>query len=165
MSQSARPVERLMLNGQTIQFLIEGKDSNGSIAAIQARIPAGTKVPLAHSHAAFEETIYVLEGELAFTVDGDTRAMKAGDIMLIPRGAVHTFSVNVDQDASILSVATPGLFRLAYFHELAELLDGSGDEPPDPIAISTLMKRHGITPAPVAGLQPPDAVPRLSSRS
>jgi quercetin dioxygenase-like cupin family protein len=140
-----------MLGGQTIQFLVQGKESNGSISALRSRMPAGTKAPLAHSHEAFEETIYVLEGELAFTVDGETRTMRVGDIILIPRGAVHSFVVSADQDASILSVATPGLFRLEYFHELAALLDEAGDEAPDRQAVFDLMKRHGITPVPVSG--------------
>ena len=33
-------------------------------------VPVGAKVPLPHYHESFDETIYVLEGIMTFTVDG-----------------------------------------------------------------------------------------------
>ncbi len=42
-------------------------------------------------------------------------------------------------------MATPGVFRPAYFHEIAEVLAASS--PPDPGAIFAVMARHGLTPA------------------
>jgi hypothetical protein len=47
-----------------------------------------------------------------------------------------------------LSVATPGVFTPAYFHEVAELLDQSPDGPPDRDAFMAVMSRHGLTLAP-----------------
>jgi hypothetical protein len=46
-----------------------------------------------------------------------------------------------------LSVATPGIFRTAYFLEIAEVLAASPDGPPDKGAMFAVMQRHGLTPA------------------
>jgi hypothetical protein len=50
-------------------------------------------------------------------------------------------------DGAFLSVATPGIFRLIYFQEIAEVLAGSPDGPPDRDALFGVMARHGLTPA------------------
>ena len=73
---------------------------------------------------------------------------------------VHDFENAGDVDGVFLSVATPGVFTPAYFHEIAEVLDRSPDGPPDPGALMAVMTRHGLTPAapvpagPASGLRP-----------
>ena len=62
--------EEIRIGGLAIRFLLEGKVSGGSIAMFEFDVAAGAKVPIAHSHDAYEETIYGLEGVLTFTVDG-----------------------------------------------------------------------------------------------
>jgi hypothetical protein len=49
--------------------------------------------------------------------------------------------------AAFLSVATPGIYRTAYFLEIAEVLAASPDGPPDKGAMFAVMQRHGLTPA------------------
>jgi hypothetical protein len=48
---------------------------------------------------------------------------------------------------AFLSVATPGVFRPAYFLEIAEVLGASPGGPPDVDALFAVMGRHGLTPA------------------
>ena len=60
---------------------------------------------------------------------------------------VHDFENASDVDGVFLSVATPGVFTPAYFHEIAEVLDRSPDGPPDPGALMAVMTQHGLTPA------------------
>jgi hypothetical protein len=67
-----------------------------------------------------------------------------GDVVLIPRGAVHGFEVSGDEDASMLCIASPGIFGPAYFREMAAVLAAGG--PPDVQALMAVMKRHGLTP-------------------
>ena len=64
---------------------------------------------------------------------------------------VHGFAVSGDAGASILFVATPGLFGPAYFTEMRDVLAAAGDGPPDREALMAVMRRHGLTPAPPAG--------------
>ncbi|HEY2565248.1 MAG TPA: hypothetical protein VGI44_16170, partial [Acidimicrobiales bacterium] len=63
------------------------------------------------------------------------------------RGQVHSFDNAGGVDGAFLSVATPGIFRTAYFLEIAEVLAASPDGPPDKGAMFAVMQRHGLTPA------------------
>jgi quercetin dioxygenase-like cupin family protein len=62
--------EEIRIGQLAIRYLIEGQASGGSVAVFECDVPAGAKVPAAHSHDAYEETIYGLAGVLTSTVDG-----------------------------------------------------------------------------------------------
>jgi hypothetical protein len=49
---------------------VEAADSIGSASLFECFVPADSKMPAPHSHDAFEETIYGLEGTTTWTVDG-----------------------------------------------------------------------------------------------
>src|SRR3954464_4452992 len=83
--------EEIRLGQMAIRFLVEGEESGGSAAMFEFDVPAGAKVPIAHSHDAYEETIYGLEGVLTWTVDGVASEVAPGETLVIPRGAVHRF--------------------------------------------------------------------------
>jgi quercetin dioxygenase-like cupin family protein len=152
MSPTATASEPISLGGMTIQFLVESDESNGSVAVFRVDLPVGSHMPVPHSHDAFEETVYGLKGVTTFTVDGVANDIGPGDIICIPRGAVHGFTVGGDEDASILCVSSPGLFGPDYFREIAAVVDASAGGPPDREAMMAVMKRHGLTPAiPSAG--------------
>jgi quercetin dioxygenase-like cupin family protein len=132
----------------TIRFLVEGKDSNGSVAAFEFDVPAGAKVPIAHSHDAYEETLYGLEGVMNWTVDGEEIEVGPGDVLLIPRGVVHRFDNPHDADAKALAIVTPGVLGPAYFLDLLAVVDAAAGGPPDLAAMAQVMRTHGLTPAP-----------------
>lgn len=110
-------------------------------------VAAGEKVPGAHSHDAYEETIYGLEGVLTFTVDGHRHDIVPGQALCIRRGAVHRFDNFHTADAKMLAVVTPGILGPDYFREIAAVVASSGGGPPDMSAIGAVMRRHGLTPA------------------
>jgi quercetin dioxygenase-like cupin family protein len=143
----SRSKEAIELAGMTIQFLVEGEDSNGSVSVFRCDLPVGARPALPHSHDGFEETVYGLSGVTTWTVDGSPNTVGAGDVLCIPRGAVHGFEVDGDEDASVLCIATPGLFGPAYFSEIAGVLEAAAGGPPDRDALVAVMKRHGLTPA------------------
>jgi quercetin dioxygenase-like cupin family protein len=93
-------------------------------------VPSGARVPAPHSHDAFEETIYGLEGVCTWTIDGQPKEIGAGESVCIRRGQVHGFENRGSADVEFLAIATPGVFAPAYFQEVAELLALGG--PPDP---------------------------------
>jgi quercetin dioxygenase-like cupin family protein len=147
MSATATAGEPIQIGGMTIQFLVESEDSNGSVSVFRCDLPAGSQVPVPHSHDGFEETVYGLRGVTTWTVDGVPTDIGPGDAVCIPRGAVHGFTVSGDEDASILCVATPGLFGPDYFRDIAAVVDAAAGGPPDREAMMAVMKRHGLTPA------------------
>ena len=140
--------EEIKVGEIAIRFLVEGKDSAGSVAVFEFDVPAGATVAAAHSHDGYDETIYGLEGVLTWTVDGTPTELGPGEALLIPRGAVHHHDNTHDVDAKALAIVTPGIIGPDLFREIAAILDAAAGGPPDLAAIGEVMRRHGLTPAP-----------------
>lgn len=145
---ATRTREEIKVGPLAIRFLIEGEESGGSVAIFEFDVPTGAKVAAAHSHDGYEETIYGLEGVLTWTIEGVPTDVGPGEALYIPRGAVHQFDNTRDIDAKALAVVTPGILGPDYFREVAAILDAAEGGPPDFAAIATVMRRHGLTPAP-----------------
>ena len=140
--------EEIRLGQIAVRFLLEGEASGGSLAVFEFDVPAGAKVPVAHSHDAYEEAIYGLRGVLTWTVEGTSTEIGPGEVLCIPRGAVHHFDNTGDADATALAMVTPGVLGPGYFHDIASVLAAAAGGPPDLAAIGEVMRRHGLTPAP-----------------
>ena len=138
--------EHIRIGQMDIRFLLEGSASGGSVAMFEFDVPADGRVPIAHSHDAYEETIYGLAGALVWTIEGESREVGAGEVVCIPRGAVHHFANTGDLDAKALAIVTPGILGPGYFREVAAILDSATAGPPDLAAIGDVMRRHGLTP-------------------
>jgi len=142
--------EEITIGTLAIRFLVEAEASEGSVAIFEFDVPAGANVPIPHSHDAFEETIYGLDGVLSWTVDGVTTDLAPGDALVIPRGAVHGFENTGAVDTKSLAIVTPGILGPDYFREIAGEIDAAAGGPPDLAALSAVMRRHGLTPVPAA---------------
>jgi len=140
--------EEIRIGQLAIRFLVEGKDSGGSVAIFECDVPAGAKVPIAHSHDGYEETIYGIDGVLTFTLEGRKIEVGPGDALCIPRGAVHRFDNLHSTDARGLAIVSPGILGPDYFREIAAVAKAAAGGPPDPRALAEVMRRHGLTPAP-----------------
>jgi quercetin dioxygenase-like cupin family protein len=130
-----------------VRFLVEAEESNGTAAVFECYVPANASMPAPHSHDAFEETIYGLEGTTTWTVDGGTIEIGPGEAVCIARGAIHGFENRGSSEATFLAIATPGVFGSAYFNEIGAVLAGAAGGPPDRAALAAVMRRHGLTPA------------------
>ena len=49
---------------------------------------AGKQVPL-HSHEACEQVMVITEGSVEMTIEGETRTLTAGDVVVVSRGLEH----------------------------------------------------------------------------
>ena len=127
-----------------IRFLLEAAETNGSVALFEFTIPAGAKVPLAHYHKRYDETIYGVEGVTTFTVEGKPVDIGAGESGFIPRGAVHGFNNLKQMDARGLALVTPALLGPDYFKEMAAIVNIGG--PPDFEKLKAVMLKHGLVP-------------------
>ena len=140
--------EEIKVGEVGIRFLIEDEQSAGSVAVFEFDVPARARVPVAHSHDGYEETIYGLEGVLTWTVEGAPTNVGPGEALLIPRGAVHHFDNTGDVDARALAIIVPGILGPDFFRQVAAILGAAAGGPPDVAAIAQVMRRHGLTPAP-----------------
>ncbi len=137
--------EEIRVGAMAIRFLVEGEQSAGSVAVFEFDVPAGRSVAAAHSHDGYEETIYGLEGVLTWTLEGTPIDVGPGQVLCIPRGAVHQFDNPSHIDAKALAIVTPGILGPDYFREVAAILDAATDGPPDFTALGEVMRRHGLT--------------------
>ena len=140
--------EHIRIGQLEIRFLLEGTATAGSVAMFGFDVPASARVPIAHSHDTYEETIYGLKGLLTWTVDGRVHSLGPGEVLCIPRGAVHRFDNTSGADATMLAVVTPGVLSPDYFRELAAVAAAAAAGPPNVAAIAEVMRRHGLTPVP-----------------
>jgi quercetin dioxygenase-like cupin family protein len=131
-----------------VRFLIESADSNGTASVFECYVPANSRMPAPHSHDAFEETIYGVEGITTWTIDGETVELGPGEAVCVKRGQIHGFQNQGSVDATILCIATPAVFGPSYFREIGEVLAASAGGPPDLAAALEVMRRHGLTPVP-----------------
>ena len=149
----ATPTEEIRFGGLAIRYLIDGTTSTSPLSMFEFTVAPGAKVPIAHSHDAYEETCYALEGSLTLTLwsaDGEPQRHETapGDSLVIPRGIVHRFDNLSAAPTRTLAIITPGILGAAYFREIAAVLQASAGGPPDPKALGAVMLRHGLTPRP-----------------
>ena len=141
--------ETLRFGPIVVRFLVAGDQSAGTMAAFELVVRGGQRLPApAHSHDHYEETIYGLEGNLTWTVDGKPIDVGPGQALCIPRGAVHRFDNHGSHDAKALCVITPAAIGPEYFREAFEVLGAAAGGPPDRAKLAEVMRRHGLTPAP-----------------
>jgi quercetin dioxygenase-like cupin family protein len=146
--------ETIHLGPLAVRFLITGADATGSVAVFELAVPGARRLAApAHSHDHYEETVYGLEGTLTWTVAGEAIDVGPGEALCIPRGAVHRFDNNTDQDVRALCVISPAAIGPEYFREAAEVIRAAADGPPDRTKMGEVMRRHGLTPA----VPPPQA--------
>jgi quercetin dioxygenase-like cupin family protein len=126
-----------------IRYLVDGADRDG-LGVFEMTIPPGAHVPPPHSHTHNEECVYVLEGVLRYSVDGQTRDLARGDWMSTPPGAVHHFGNPSAETARALVILTPDM-GARYFHDVAAVVNGGG--PPDRTKLLAIMTRYGLVPA------------------
>lgn len=87
---------------QQISSLPLGKNYGESATLIQLR--EGVK---SHYHAEHDEMVYVLSGRGVMTVGNETRAIQAGDFIVIKRGTVHDVQNRSAQLLVALSIMSP----------------------------------------------------------
>jgi quercetin dioxygenase-like cupin family protein len=150
LSAGINPSEEIIsVKPLTVRFLLTGENTNGSLAAFELFVPKSQRLMApAHSHDAYEETIYGLEGVMTWTVNGNPIDVGPGQSVCIPRGAVHRFDNNGADDVKVLCLITPAVLGPQYFREIAAVIDSAPAGPPDTAKMVEIMRRHGLTPAP-----------------
>jgi quercetin dioxygenase-like cupin family protein len=140
--------EPILVGSLTVRFHVDIDDSGGSVSVFECDVPANARMPAPHSHDAFDETVFGLDGVTTFTVGGGPVDLNPGEALFIPRRVIHGFTNGGDVDARFLAVISPGLLGSGYFREVAGVL--AGGVPPDVEMLGEVMRRHGLTPAPPA---------------
>lgn len=131
-----------------IRYRLTAEQTGGGLTMFEFLVPAQARVPVPHSHEAFDETIYGLDGVMTWVLDDRKARVGPGDVLFIPRGHVHHFANLESGEVRQLSVITPGLLGPQYFRDIGEVVNAGG--PPNIERIMEVMRRHGLRPAPPA---------------
>jgi quercetin dioxygenase-like cupin family protein len=106
------------------RVLLRSEQSGGHLAVVE--LTGGGRPPL-HRHD-FDETFYILEGELTFQLGDDLVTRGAGDVAFAPRGVPHTYANLSGAPARALLVITPAGFE-RYFDRLTAEITGAAPPP------------------------------------
>lgn len=131
-------------NGLEIHFCLDASDTGAQFTMFKVVIHPHAKVPAAHYHDNFDETLYGLKGRLTLTVDDHVLELAPGDHYFIKRGRVHSFTNNTHEVVEILAFANPGVFTANYFKDVLGVLKAGG--PPDMGKLKAIMLQHGLVP-------------------
>lgn len=109
-----------------IQVLLRSEQSGEQIAVMDNTVGTGFPGPPLHHHD-FDETFYVLEGELTFQLKDELFTRTRGELAFAPRGIAHTFANLSGSEARTLIICTPAGFE-RYFARMAA--ERRGTDPP-----------------------------------
>lgn len=137
--------------------------TGGGSGLLESVIAPGFSPPM-HVHHREDESFYILEGEVTMQCGEKQFHASAGAFVFLPRDVPHTFVVEGDRPARMLTRLTPGGGE-GVFIDGGRQAEGDGLTPPAPPDIEKLKRvsaRFGCRDrrsADCAGLQPP-AEPR-----
>ena len=84
--------------------ILVGKDTGGkNLTVVNASIDPGAGLAL-HIHPDYEEATLVLEGNIEAVLEGETRILGPGDLLLAPAGAKHTITNQSNKPAKVLAI-------------------------------------------------------------
>lgn len=106
------------------RFLATGADTGGSYSAMELHSPHQSG-PGPHTHDDSEEHFMLVEGQVEFIVEGQVFIVDPGDLVHVPRGAVHQFTV-LAPEARMVATYTPAGEEEAFI-EAAELLTADAE--------------------------------------
>lgn len=144
--------------GIVMKFHAFPEEVQGKYCLVEAIVPEGRGAPPNH-HAGETEAFHVLDGEIAFHVDGRDFVARAGDHVAIPDGVVHAFTA-ASPSARVLILNAPGLMHDAFFTGVGRPLPEGATEPlppegpPDIAALVDAAARAGMTILVPEGAQP-----------
>jgi quercetin dioxygenase-like cupin family protein len=129
----------------TLKFLRTKDDTSGAIDMFEMTVQPNARMPVAHYHDRWDETIYGLTGTTTWRIDGKDIDLAPGETVFIKRGIVHGFTNRTAEPATCLCFLTPGVLGPQYFLDMAALLKAGA---PDPAKLKDTMLRYGLIPAP-----------------
>jgi quercetin dioxygenase-like cupin family protein len=135
-----RAGEREPLNvlGMPLRFLCDSRETGERWSLFDEEIPFGMGPP-PHRHD-WDEAYYVLEGEVAFEIDGQPVVIRTGDFARLPANTIHGFKGASPSSARVLIFAQPG-----HSSEFFEQLNAEVRSLPDDLEkLPQIASRHGI---------------------
>jgi quercetin dioxygenase-like cupin family protein len=130
-------------SGWLLTFLATGQDTQGQFA-LQEQVGRKGNVPPPHIHHREDETFYVLEGEMTFSIGDRTIKAPPGTMVFAPRGVVHSFTIDSEQ-VRILVLNTPAGLE-EFFKKCSVPAPSMTLPPPADVPYSEVQKMMSLAP-------------------
>lgn len=119
-----------------------GETTSGGFGLMEhTMMPPGFGSPY-HTHHREDEAFYVLEGEVAFVLDGKWKVAGAGEYVFGPRRIPHGFKVAGSAPARMLLLCSPAGFEHFVLEQATEMT--APVTPPDMAKMMELAAKYGI---------------------
>ena len=90
-----------------VELIVTKAQSEGRYSIMVSRWLSTFQVP-PHCHKEHAETFYVLDGQVEWTVAGETRVLNPGDALYVPPNTVHSVRVLGGKDSHNMLIYEPG---------------------------------------------------------
>ena len=130
-------------SGWLLTFLATGEDTRGQFALMEQVTRRGN-VPPRHIHHREDETFYVVEGEMTFSVGDQTITATPGTMVFAPRDVAHSFTIDSEQVRLLVMVAPAG--AEGFFKECSAPAPSMTLPPPADMPYSEIQKMMALAP-------------------
>ena len=159
MTQTAGAVIRQADEGERRSFAGGGvhiwkaraEETGGAFCAFVDHLTRGKMTPL-HKHPDADDTMYIIDGEIRYHVNGEEHVVGAGGFVTSLRGTPHAFMVT-SETATVLAIQTPGAGQ-AFYLDASDAV-GDADEPANALDLPRLQEAALQNAAAVQFLGPP----------
>jgi quercetin dioxygenase-like cupin family protein len=131
-----------------VQWLAADVPRNGSRHAGAVRVAGAGRTKrqcsAPHIHHREDETFYVLEGEITFSIGDRTIKATPGTMVFAPRDVVHSFTIDSEQ-VRILVMSTPAGVE-DFFKECSVPAPSMTLPPPTEVSYSEIQKMMALAP-------------------
>lgn len=115
---------------------IASEQTEGRLGVFEVEVPAGEGPP-PHVHDREEEFFRVLSGRFTFWCNGQSVELEADGVLVVPRGAVHSFKNTGGGTGRLMCIMTPGGFE-GFFAAI------EGAQPTSPEEIEDVAARFSL---------------------
>jgi quercetin dioxygenase-like cupin family protein len=129
--------------GWLLTFLATGEDTRGQFALME-QIARKGNVPPRHIHHREDETFYVIEGEMTFSVGDRTIKATPGTMVFAPRDVPHSFTIDSEQVRVLVQVTPAGAER--FFKACSVPAPSMTLPPPAEVPYSEIQKMMALAP-------------------
>lgn len=92
---------------EDIELIVSNEQSEGRYTIMIGRWLSTFEVP-PHFHKTHAETFYIVDGQVEWTVEGETHVLGAGDALYVGPNVVHSVRVVGGKDMHNILIYTPG---------------------------------------------------------
>jgi quercetin dioxygenase-like cupin family protein len=125
--------------GVRVEVLLTGQETGGAYSAYQVITQPG-QGPVVHLHSRDDEAFYVIRGEFEVLIGDETKTVREGGFVFLPRRLPHAFRNIGDGEGRLMGIATP-----AGHDEFFADVDALGERAfTDMNAALEVCRKHGI---------------------